>query len=577
YESTIGELGNLGLSLIKMDQGNIKEAIEGILDSSDKDNGLYLKILGKCYYSYIEKKIIEGSFESFDTHFLDKSLINRCIVRYNDFSQTNIDDELKFYHALFLISNDDKTGAFDLFKRMDTNSSFKNTVKIIQYQISTDKEKIELFKEILKIYEETIDQIKALAFIEIVKFYEKEKNTSKIENYKNDFGISRFSYPTTSLTLAKMYIKGGFPFNGLGELFQLVKNNQTLNNNSSEMVINLCNKLIGESNKEKILQFNLIRCKILASLHQASFNETDCIDDVIATKPDCFQCLRQKEKINAENGKDTSPLISEIKKILSYYEDLDKQNLTIETQKVNTVKDKKIFAFEIEIPAVYYACFENPINVDNFDIKLNLEDYKKGIMVGKDNPVWLFLKPEEFLSGLNIIEFEDNSGKLNSIEVLSSGIWDGKIFYDNIDNTPVEKGITSLSVISQHSSASIIVNGKDVSKNQLGYNIAAIDDKTGKVMESASFNTFVEESASTEMVNFLSKQKKGLIIAGAIRWDGSKFLSQEAVKTFQKMGLEESLIDKFTYCYGFITFKGSDAHALEGLDPEKVEILFLNR
>ena len=166
---------------------------------------------------------------------------------------------------------------------------------------------------------------------------------------------------------------------------------------------------------------------------------------------------------------------------------------------------------------------------------------------------------------------------MNTINLVSSGIWEGSIFYDSIDRFDIGEKIDSLAVISKRTSSNIILNGEDVSMNQLGYNIVTISEDNGELIESINFNTYADEAASSRMVDFLKSQKKKTIIMGSVRWDGAKYLSDDAIEIFEELGLKKSLKDKINYCHGFITYKGIKDNGIEFINHDKVEILFLNR
>lgn len=276
-----------------------------------------------------------------------------------------------------------------------------------------------------------------------------------------------------------------------------------------------------------------------------------------------------------EKGRDPEPIRQEIIKLVPFYPQIENLELTDQAAKVDQLANRNIFVFDIEIPKVYFASFENSTNKDSFDILLNMKDYQKGVTIGKDQPLYLFIKPEYLELDLDILEFVQQSKAMNSIQTLSSGFWDGVISY-KIGASDIPENISSLAVISQQSNANIILNGEDVSTNQLGYNIVTIDGSTGKLIESKNFNTFVDEKASAELAKFIKDQSKKTIIVGSIRWDASKFLGEDAMKALTSLGLKESVKDKFTYSHGFIAFKGSE-DVLEKMNAEAVKLLYLKK
>jgi len=580
YPTTIGELGKIGIYLVEMSRGNIENALEGLLQLSreHKDNGLYVKMLGKCFFTFLLNKISEGSARSFKTEEVGALLVGKCNDRIDEYLSENQDQEILFYNALFLLNKGDEKGALKIIERGEA-PRFKMIGKIIKFQLSSKKERKRLINDILDIYNNCkTEDIRFLAFNEIIRFYETSNKFKELEEIKDDFGAKRFAYPGTSIGLGKLYVKNGLPYEGANEIFQLVKNNKELNKASMNIIMDFFDDLTSGLEDENSLQLSLVKCRILDIVND--YEEGDpvrCVDELIQGAPDCFNCLKLKEDICTERGLDASGVTSGIITVIPYYEEIKKVRLKEQIQKIDGIKGKELFAFEVETPAIYLASFKNAINTDDFDVKLNLIDYERDVSLGINEPFWFFFLPEDLNAGLNIIEFLSRSDKLNSILSLDSARWDGLYSYDYIGPMEVANSIRSLAVISQHSSANIILNGRDISQNRFGYNIVAIDDKTGEVIESVNFNTFLDESAAAEMVEFLKRQKARTIIAGGIRWDGSKYLTEEALGVFNSLGIKESVINKFSYCHGFITYKGNKDHGLEDLDPERVEILFLNR
>ncbi|MCB0237200.1 MAG: hypothetical protein KDH08_00885, partial [Anaerolineae bacterium] len=87
--------------------------------------------------------------------------------------------------------------------------------------------------------------------------------------------------------------------------------------------------------------------------------------------------------------------------------------------------------------------------------------------------------------------------------------------------------------------AHIWLNGRDISPNQRGYNLAIVDSTTGEVLAVDSFDTHSDPSASDGLVRFLQQVKPGQLLAVAIKDTASDQLSEQAAQTLSALGLTD--------------------------------------
>ncbi|RME69910.1 MAG: hypothetical protein D6784_17585, partial [Chloroflexi bacterium] len=83
--------------------------------------------------------------------------------------------------------------------------------------------------------------------------------------------------------------------------------------------------------------------------------------------------------------------------------------------------------------------------------------------------------------------------------------------------------------------AHIYLNGRDVSPNQRGYNIALIA-ADGRLLQAAAFDTHLDPNASAWLVEFLARAPADGLIAVAAADEASAALSPEAVQALQSLG-----------------------------------------
>jgi hypothetical protein len=107
----------------------------------------------------------------------------------------------------------------------------------------------------------------------------------------------------------------------------------------------------------------------------------------------------------------------------------------------------------------------------------------------------------------------------------------------------------------------IYVNGQDVSSNGRGYNVAVLHPQGGEVVQVASFDTNVDESASQALTDFLFSVPSGHIVAVAAADEASRLLSAEAVAALQGIGASGDLREKTRWGHAIIGVQGADPGA----------------
>ena len=84
--------------------------------------------------------------------------------------------------------------------------------------------------------------------------------------------------------------------------------------------------------------------------------------------------------------------------------------------------------------------------------------------------------------------------------------------------------------------AHIYVDGRDVTANRRGYNLAVIDPRTGAVEQTAAFDTFADAKESNRMAELINRLPAGRIVALAVRDEASMNLQQDAVDALASLG-----------------------------------------
>lgn len=121
-------------------------------------------------------------------------------------------------------------------------------------------------------------------------------------------------------------------------------------------------------------------------------------------------------------------------------------------------------------------------------------------------------------------------------------------------------GVTSpvdIAVTSTPEFGSIKVNDVEVSPLKRGYNVALIDQTTGRVLETKNFDTGGESILESRALReYLDAIPAGRIVAGAIQEDASAILGESAAASILALGLETNVRGQSGATHAFIAVKG---------------------
>lgn len=104
--------------------------------------------------------------------------------------------------------------------------------------------------------------------------------------------------------------------------------------------------------------------------------------------------------------------------------------------------------------------------------------------------------------------------------------------------------------------AHIYLDGREVSANARGYNLAAIGPD-GALLAAAAFDTFASAEAADAMAAWLARWPAGTRIAGAVADEASTQLSQAAVDALRNVGVATDLRGRFRWSHAFIGAAGA--------------------
>ncbi|MCS6828808.1 MAG: hypothetical protein NZ553_19515 [Caldilinea sp.] len=104
--------------------------------------------------------------------------------------------------------------------------------------------------------------------------------------------------------------------------------------------------------------------------------------------------------------------------------------------------------------------------------------------------------------------------------------------------------------------AQIFVDGRDVARNERGYNLVALDAH-GAVLDSAAFDVSGDERAAAELVAWVDRWPSGTVILGAVNDEASLKLNGEAVEALHGLGVTVDLRNHFRWSHAFIGAKGA--------------------
>ncbi|TEU14633.1 MAG: hypothetical protein E3J21_15305 [Anaerolineales bacterium] len=122
----------------------------------------------------------------------------------------------------------------------------------------------------------------------------------------------------------------------------------------------------------------------------------------------------------------------------------------------------------------------------------------------------------------------------------------------------------------------IYVDGRNVSPEGRGYNLAVIDPQTGAMETAASFDTHLDEGASQAMADLMASIPEGRIVAMSVRDEASRLLGEEAVQALRTIGAEGDLRGKFRWGQAIIGVKGAKpGQAMESLAALRPAVVYV--
>ncbi len=116
--------------------------------------------------------------------------------------------------------------------------------------------------------------------------------------------------------------------------------------------------------------------------------------------------------------------------------------------------------------------------------------------------------------------------------------------------------------------ARIVLDGRDVARNERGYNLVALDAQGSVseriVLDSSVFDTSGDGAASAALAAWVERWPPGTVIAGAVNDDASLQLDETAIAALQSLGVAADLRGHFRWSHAFIGVTGAQAgEALE--------------
>ena len=106
----------------------------------------------------------------------------------------------------------------------------------------------------------------------------------------------------------------------------------------------------------------------------------------------------------------------------------------------------------------------------------------------------------------------------------------------------------------------LYVNGQEVSPNQRGYNLVAIDPLAGRVLEAARFDTHDPRQApqaSAAMAAWIGTLPDGVIVAGAVRDAAALSLGEDAMAALRSLGVSDDIRGQLRRSHAFVGVKGA--------------------
>jgi hypothetical protein len=106
------------------------------------------------------------------------------------------------------------------------------------------------------------------------------------------------------------------------------------------------------------------------------------------------------------------------------------------------------------------------------------------------------------------------------------------------------------------SRASLKLDGMELAPDRRGYNLVALG-ADGRVVESVAFDTFRDERESDRLAAWVAALPAGALVAGAVRDDASRRLTEPAVEALRSLGVQHDLRGRYREAHAFVGVKGA--------------------
>jgi hypothetical protein len=120
--------------------------------------------------------------------------------------------------------------------------------------------------------------------------------------------------------------------------------------------------------------------------------------------------------------------------------------------------------------------------------------------------------------------------------------------------------------------AQIWVQGRQVARGEIGYNLVALDGNAN-ILDSVAFNTFADPAQSAALATWVQGWPPGTLIAGAVMDEASSHLQEEAVAALASLGVAGDLRGKFRWSHAFIGVVGAGGASGPGSAREYMQLL----
>jgi hypothetical protein len=180
--------------------------------------------------------------------------------------------------------------------------------------------------------------------------------------------------------------------------------------------------------------------------------------------------------------------------------------------------------------------------------------------------------PAEYIKmGLNVVAFEFDYAE-SPYDRLPGDFAIG----DTGVNTPVDIKVNSVG--GEGGFAHIGVgrdSDTDISVERRGYNLVVLDERTGAVLERRGFDTAGSATESRLLAEYIAGIPEGRIVVAAVRIDGGRNLTEQAVMALGTIGAKADLRNTENRSHAIIGVKGAAPGTALELAPADNAFLYL--